>query len=72
MPVIFFLVGQGFFGTFIFLSCCRNSVWLFVRYLLYCVCLCLILILVYKHLPDPTWAYELDIPDSVCHQPWTH
>ncbi|KAL2307729.1 hypothetical protein Nmel_000705 [Mimus melanotis] len=49
-----------------------NSVWLFVRYLLYCICLCLTLLLVYKHLPDPTWAYELYIPDSIFHQPWTH
>lgn len=49
-----------------------NSVWLFVRYLLYCACLCLMLLLVYKHLPDPTCAYQLDIPDSICHLPWTH
>ncbi|XP_023775203.1 uncharacterized protein LOC111923616 isoform X1 [Cyanistes caeruleus] len=49
-----------------------NSVWLLVRYLLSCVCLCLTLLLVYNHLPDPTWAYQLDILDSICHQPWTH
>ncbi|XP_020440175.2 uncharacterized protein LOC109144481 [Corvus cornix cornix] len=49
-----------------------NSMWLFVRYLLYCGCLYLTFLLVYKHLPDPTWAYQLDTPDSICHQSWTH
>ncbi|CAN8184550.1 unnamed protein product [Coccothraustes coccothraustes] len=49
-----------------------NSVWLFVRYLLCYACLFLMLLLLYKHLPDGIWVYQLDIPDIIYHQPWTH
>lgn len=69
---LFYSVCNFLFFAFIFLSCCRNSVWLFVRYLLCYACLYLTLLLVYKHLPDRIWAYQLHIPDIIYPQPWTH
>ncbi|XP_064274607.1 uncharacterized protein LOC135299440 isoform X4 [Passer domesticus] len=43
-----------------------------VKYLLCYACLYLTLVLIYKHLPDAIWAYHLDTPGSIYHQPWTH